>query len=66
MSSKDSIYQMDQHYAQTFVYGGHDPGHAADSWDFYCCLGIQTALQLSQEALVLGWISRTGKPSRGP
>jgi predicted ATPase len=50
------LYQTDRHYAQTFVYGGHDPGACCriHAGFLYWLLGYpDRALQLSQEALVL-------------
>ena len=51
------LYHTDRHYAQTFVYGGHDPGACCRIHGsyLYWLLGYpDRALQLSQEALVLG------------
>jgi len=51
------LYQTDRHYAQTFVYGGHDPGACCriHGGFLYWLRGYpDRALQLSQEALVLG------------
>jgi predicted ATPase/class 3 adenylate cyclase len=50
------LYQTDRHYAQTFVYGGHDPGACCriHGGFLYWLLGYpDRALQLSQKALVL-------------
>jgi predicted ATPase len=51
------LYQTDRHYAQTFVYGGHDPGACCriHGGFLYWLLGYpDRALRLSQEALALG------------
>jgi predicted ATPase len=51
------LYQTDRHYAQTFVYGGHDPGACCRTHGgfLYWLLGYpDRALQLSEEALGLG------------
>lgn len=51
------MYQTDRHYAQTFIYGGHDPGACCRIHGsfLYWLLGYpDRALQLSEEALVLG------------
>jgi predicted ATPase len=51
------LYRTDRHYAQTFMYGGHDPGACCRIFGgyLYWLLGYpDRALQLSQEALELG------------
>lgn len=51
------FYQTERHYAQTFLYGGHDPGACCriHGGFIYWLLGYpDRALQVSREAIALG------------